>query len=198
MNNLVETTHAVRWTQREIVVVAAIGVFFGVVYLAWVQAWLVARALIGPISLDIFFGLWCVASPVAAYIIRKPFAAFAAEMIAAIAEVATGNPAGLILLLTGLVQGAGAELPFALTRWRNYGWAVMIASGVSAALFSFAYTWVRFKYGELAPDFLAVMLTVRIISGILLAGILGRFIAEGLYRTGVLDGLAIDDAKRGG
>ena len=106
MNNLVETTHAVRWTQREIVVVAAIGVFFGVVYLAWVQAWLVARALIGPISLDIFFGLWCVASPVAAYIIRKPFAAFAAEMIAAIAEVATGNPAGLILLLTGLVQGA--------------------------------------------------------------------------------------------
>ena len=198
MNNLVETTHAVRWTQREIVVVAAIGVFFGVVYLAWVQAWLVARALIGPISLDIFFGLWCVASPVAAYIIRKPFAAFAAEMIAAIAEVATGNPAGLILLLTGLVQDAGAELPFALTRWRNYGWAVMIASGVSAALFSFAYTWVRFKYGELAPDFLAVMLTVRIISGILLAGILGRFIAEGLYRTGVLDGLAIDDAKRGG
>ena len=57
---------------------------------------------------------------------------------------------------------------------------------------------MRFKYGELAPDFLAVMLTVRIISGILLAGILGRFIAEGLYRTGVLDGLAIDDAKRGG
>lgn len=198
MNTSVETVRPARWTQREIVVVAAIGVFFGVVYLAWVQAWLVARALIGPISLDIFFGLWCVASPVAAYIIRKPFAAFGAEMIAAIAEVATGNPAGLILLLTGLVQGAGAELPFALTRWKNYSWAVMIASGVSAALFSFAYTWVRFKYGELAPDFLAVMLTVRIVSGILLAGVLGRFIAEGLYRTGVLDGLAIDDAKRGG
>lgn len=198
MNTSVETVRPARWTQREIVVVAAIGVFFGVVYLAWVQAWLVARALIGPISLDIFFGLWCVASPVAAYIIRKPFAAFGAEMIAAIAEVATGNPAGLILLLTGLVQGAGAELPFAVTRWKNYSWAVMIASGVSAALFSFAYTWVRFKYGELAPDFLAVMLTVRIVSGILLAGVLGRFIAEGLYRTGVLDGLAIDDAKRGG
>jgi energy-coupling factor transport system substrate-specific component len=197
MNTSVDIVRPSRWTQREIVVVAAIGVFFGVVYLAWVQAWLVARALIGPISLDIFFGLWCVASPVAAYIIRKPFAAFGAEMIAAIAEVATGNPAGLILLLTGFVQGAGAELPFALTRWKNYSWAVMIASGVTAALFSFAYTWVRFKYGDLAPGLLAVMLTVRITSGILLASVLGRFIAEGLYRTGVLDGLAIDDAKRG-
>jgi energy-coupling factor transport system substrate-specific component len=56
---------------------------------------------------------------------------------------------------------------------------------------------VRFKYGDLSPGLLAVMLSVRITSGILLASVLGRFIAEGLYRTGVLDGLAIDDAKRG-
>ena len=55
-----------------------------------------------------------------------------AEMVAAFAEVATGNPAGLILLLSGAVQGAGAELPFLLTRWRNYGWPVLLASGASA------------------------------------------------------------------
>ena len=44
-----------QWTQREIVVVAAIGAVFGVVYLAWVQLWLMSQALIGPLSLDLFF-----------------------------------------------------------------------------------------------------------------------------------------------
>jgi energy-coupling factor transport system substrate-specific component len=185
-----------RWSQREIVTVAAIGVVFGVVYHAWVQHWLLAQAVIGPLSLDLFFGLWCVASVVAAYVVRKPFAAFFAEVVASVAEIATGNPAGLILLLTGVVQGAGAELPFLATRWKRYDWPVLIASGASAAVFSFAYTWIRFNYGALDPKLLAVMLALRILSGVLLAGVLGRFIARALYRTGSLDGLRIDADAR--
>jgi energy-coupling factor transport system substrate-specific component len=82
-----------RWTQRETVIVAALGVAFAVLYLGWVQLWLVLQAAIGPLSLDILFGFWCVVSVVAAYIIRKPFVAFTSEVIAAIAEVLTGNPA---------------------------------------------------------------------------------------------------------
>ena len=185
-----------RWSQREIVVVAAIGAVFGIVYLAWVQAWLVAQAFIGPLALDLFFGLWCVASVVAATIVRKPFAAFFAEMVAAFAEVATGNPAGLILLLSGAVQGAGAELPFLLTRWRNYSWPVLLASGASAAVFSFVYTWIRFRYGALDPKLLMLMFGLRLASGMLLAGVLGRVIARALHRTGALDGLPIDQDDR--
>jgi energy-coupling factor transport system substrate-specific component len=185
-----------RWTQREIVVVAAIGVVFGVVYLAWVQLWLLTQGLIGPLSLDIFFGLWCVASVLAAYIVRKPFAAFFAEVVAAVAEIATGNPAGLILLLTGVVQGAGAELPFALTRWRRYDWPVLLASGASAAVFSFAYTWIRFQYGALSPTLLLAMFALRVVSGVLLAGALGKLLGDGLQRTGAVDGLRIDQDRR--
>jgi energy-coupling factor transport system permease protein len=184
------------WSQREVVTVAAIGAVFGIVYLAWVQVWLLAQAAIGPLSLDIFFGLWCVASVVAAYVVRKPFAAFFAEVVASIAGIATGNPAGLILLLTGVVQGAGAELPFFLTRWKRYDLPILIASGASAAVFSFVYTWIRFSYGALDPKLLAAMFVLRVVSGILLAGILGRTIARSLHRTGVLDGLQIDvDAR---
>jgi energy-coupling factor transport system substrate-specific component len=184
------------WNQREIVVVAAIGVVFGIVYLAWVQLWLIAQGLIGPLALDLFFGLWCVASIIAAYAVRRPGAAFFAEVVAAVAEVATGNPAGLILILTGIVQGAGAELPFALTRWRRYDWPALIAAGVSAAAFSFVYTWIRFNYGALDPGFLALMFALRAASAILLASVLGRWIALALARTGVLDGLAIQDERR--
>ena len=185
-----------KWTQRDIVIVAALGVTFAVLYLGWVQLWLVAQAAIGPLALDALFGFWCVVSVIAAYIIRKPFAALTAEVIAAAAESLAGNPAGLVLLLTGVVQGAGAEVPFALTGWRNYRLPVLLASGASAAVFSFIYTWVRFSYGTLNPSLLIAMFVLRVISGMVLTGWLGRRIAEALYRTGVLQGLGIDVAKR--
>ncbi len=185
-----------RWRQREIVITATLGIVFGVLYLAWAQLWVVAQALLGPLALDILFGFWCAGSVTAAHIIRKPGAALATEVIAAFAEVLAGNPSGLLLMLTGLVQGLGAELPFALTGWRNYRLPVLLASGASAALFSFVYTWIRFSYGTLSPSLLLLMFVLRIASGALLAGWLGRRIAEALYPTGVLQGLGIDAAKR--
>jgi len=180
------------WTQRETTVIAALGVVFGVLYLGWAQLWLMLQVPLGVIMLDVMFGFWCIVSIIAAYIIRKPFVAFGSEVIAAIAEVLTGHPAGLVLLLTGIVQGAGAELPFALTRWRNYSLAVLLAAGASAAVFSFAYTWIRFNYGSLSAGLLITMFVIRVASGMLLAGYLGRVLAERLHRTGVLAGLAID------
>jgi energy-coupling factor transport system substrate-specific component len=185
-----------RWTQRETVIVAALGIVFGMLYLGWVQLWLLLQVVLGPLALDLMLGFWCVVSVLAAYIIRKPLVAFSAVVIAALAEVMTGNPAGLILILSGAVQGAGAELPFALTRWRSYRLPVLLASGASAAVFSFVYTWIRFHYGTLEPGLLVAMFAIRVISGVLLAGLLGKVLGDALYRTGVLNGLAIDAAKR--
>jgi energy-coupling factor transport system permease protein len=188
--------HSQPWTQREIVIIAAIGVVFGMLYLAWVQLWLLIQALTGPLALEVLFGFWFIASIVAAYIIRKPGVAFAAEVIAAIAEVLTGNPSGVILLLTGVIQGAGAEAAFAVTRWRNYSVPVLLAAGASAALFSFVYNWVRFSYWELNAGLLITMFILRVLSGMILGGWLGKVVADGLYNTGVLQGLAIERAKR--
>lgn len=185
-----------RWNQREIVIVAAIGVVFGMLYLAWVQLWLFVQAITGPIAMEVLFGFWFLASIVAAYIIRKPGAAFIAEVITAIAEVMTGNPSGVILLLTGVIQGLGAEVPFALTGWRNYKLPVLLASGASASIFSFVYNWVRFSYWELNVGLLITMFVLRLLSGMLLGGWLGKILADSLYNTGVLQGLALDRAKR--
>ncbi len=184
------------WTQREIVMVAAIGVVFGVLYLAWVQLWLLVQALTGPLAMEFFFGFWFLASTVGAYIIRKPWVAFTAEVAAAITEVLTGNPSGLMLIVAGVVQGAGAEVPFALTRWRKYNLAVLLAAGASAALFSFIYNGFLFAYWELNLGLLLTMLVIRLFSGMILGGWLGKVMADGLYKTGVLQGLAIDRAKR--
>lgn len=185
-----------RWTLRETFVVAAIGVVFAVLYLGWVQVWLVAQAALGPLTMDAMMGFWFVASPLAAAIVRKPGAAFGAEVLAAAAQVLMGSPVGLLLVLTGVVQGAGAEAALALWRWRRFDLLALIASGIGAALFSFAYTWLRFDYGALAPELLVTMLALRVTSGALLGGLLGCWLARALHRTGALQGLPIDAAIR--
>jgi energy-coupling factor transport system substrate-specific component len=184
------------WTLREILIVAVLGAVFGVLYLAWVQVWLVAQAIFGPVTMDVVMGFWFIVSIIAAAIIRKPGAALISEVLAAATQILLGSPAGLLLLVTGVVQGAGAEAVFAATRWRDYRLPVLIAAGVGASVFSFVYTWIRFDYGALAPGLLVSMFILRCLSGALLGGVLGRFIVEALYRTGVLSGLPIDHAKR--
>ncbi|MVA98162.1 thiamine permease [Nitratireductor sp. CAU 1489] len=185
-----------RWTQREILILAVIGAVFAVLYLGWVQVWLISQAVFGPVTMDIAMGFWFIASIVAAAIIRKPGAAFLAEVLAAAIELLLGSPAGLMLVVSAAIQGAGAEAVFAATRWRSYSLPVLMAAGVGAALASFAYTWVRFDYGALEPGLLVAMFVLRCLSGALLGGLLGHVVVEALYRTGVLSGLKIDHDRR--
>jgi len=188
--------NAYSWTLRETLVVAVLGAVFAVLYIGWVQVWLVAQAIFGAVTMDVVMGFWFIVSIVAAAIVRKPGVAIASEMIAAAVEILLGSPAGLILLLSGAIQGAGAELVFAATRWRNYSPPVLMAAGVGAAILSFAYTWVRFDYGALAPGLLVAMFVLRCLSGAILGGLLGHVVVRALYRTGALAGLAIDLEKR--
>ena len=186
------------WTLRETVIVAVLGAVFGVLYLAWVQVWLVLQAIFGPVTMDVVMGFWFIVSIIAAAIIRKPGVALVSEVMAAAVQVLLGSPAGLLLLLTGLVQGAGAEAVFAATRWKRYSLPVLMAAGMGAAVFSFVYTWIRFDYGALAPGLLVAMFVLRLASGALMGGLLGHVIVQGLYRTGVLSGLAIDRDRHAG
>lgn len=184
------------WTLREILIVAVLGAVFGVLYLAWVQVWLIAQAIFGAVTMDVVMGFWFIVSIIAAAIIRKPGAALLSEVLAALVQVLLGSPAGLLLLVTGLVQGAGAEAVFAATRWRNYRLPVLMLAGVGAAIASFAYTWVRFDYGALAPGLLVTMFALRCLSGAVLGGLAGHLVVEALYKTGVLSGLKIDHERR--
>jgi energy-coupling factor transport system substrate-specific component len=184
------------WTLRETLIVTVLGAVFAVLYLGWVQVWLIAQAIFGALTMDVVMGFWFIVSIIAAAIVRKPGAAFASEVLAAGVQILLGSPAGLLLLVTGAVQGAGAEAVFAATRWRNYSLPVLMAAGVGAAVFSFAYTWIRFNYGALQPGVVIAMFALRCLSGAVLGGWLGHLVVEALYRTGALAGLAIDHDRR--
>ena len=185
-----------RWTLREILIVAVLGSVFAVLYLGWVQVWLIAQAIFGAVTMDVVMGFWFIVSIIAAAIIRKPGVALISEMLAALVEILLGSPAGLMLLLAATIQGAGAEIVFAATRWRNYSLPVLMLAGVGASVFSFVYTWFLYDYGALAPGLLVVMFVLRCLSGAILGGLAGYFIVRALYRTGVLSGLKIDHDMR--
>ncbi|MGJ9457930.1 ECF transporter S component [Oceanobacillus sp. CF4.6] len=184
------------WRFKEIVVMAALSVVFGVVYLAFLPVGAVLFGFFGPIGYDFIFGIWFIVSIIVAYIIRKPGAAFLSETIAAMIEVLIGNAIGPMLIVTGMVQGIGAEAVFAATRWKNYSTWVLMAAGVGSAVTSFVYGYFMSGYAALAPGYVTAMLIIRMISGALIAGLLGKALSDGLAQTGVLSSFALGKEYR--
>ena len=107
-----------------------------------------------------------------------------------------GSPVGPLLLLSGALQGIGSELPFALTRYRRFGWGVFAASGALGA--GLVFFWTAYRFGWYGQDLLTLRLAVQVLSGIVLGGLLAKVIVRALERTGVLTNFAIGAAADGG
>ena len=181
-----------RWKTLEVILVANLALVFGLLFLGWGFVWKAAKPLntIVPGTRDLVYGFWFIASIVAAYIIRKPGAALAAETLAALAEFLAGGEWGLTLLISGIVQGGMAEIVFAATGYKRYSLGVLMLAGAAAGVGSLVVDYM-FWYYDLSLGVLAVMLVARIISGAVLSGWLGKAIADGLYRAGALGAFAI-------
>lgn len=184
------------WRFKEIVVLAALSVVFAVVYLAFLPVGKILVGFFGPIGYDLIFGIWFIVSIIAAYILRKPGAAFLSETIAAMVEVLIGNAVGPMLIVSGMIQGLGAEAAFAATRWKNYSVWVLMAAGAGSGITSFAYGYFMSGYAALSTGYVVAMFAARIISGALIAGLLGKTLSDGLAKTGVLNSYALGKEYR--
>ncbi|MGJ9382154.1 ECF transporter S component [Salipaludibacillus sp. CF4.18] len=185
-----------QWKLKEIVLMSIFGVVFAVIYLMFYFFGQGLRNFLTPFGLapfgyEIIFGIWFIVSIIAAYVIRKPGAAFWSELIAGTVQVLIGSPAGPQLIISAAIQGLGAEVVFAATRYRNFSLSVLILAGMSAAIFSYAWGWFQSGLAALTPELIVATLAVRIISGGLLAGLLGKWISDQLAQTGVLRGYAL-------
>jgi energy-coupling factor transport system substrate-specific component len=187
------------WKTLEVILTANLALVFGLLFLGWGFVWDLVRPLeaLLPGLRDLFYGFWFIAAVVAAYIIRKPGAALAAEALAALAEFLAGGEWGLTILISGLVQGAMAELVFALGGYRRFNLGTLALAGAAAGIGSLVVDYF-FWYSELALGVLAVMLVARLISGAALAGWLGKLIADGLDRAGALGSFAIHRQEQAG
>lgn len=181
------------WAMKDLVLIVVLGVVFGFAYWALVQGWNGLSVLMGPagdLSQHIVFGGWLLVAPIAVAIIRRPFVGVIAEILAAVVEVVfLGSPVGPTLFISAAIQGVGSELPFALTRYKRFGWGVFALSGLLGAVSVFFFS--AFRSGWYGQDIFFLRLGLQGVSGIVLGGLLAKVIVDALARTGVVDNFAI-------
>ena len=175
------------WRTVDIVVTAAIAVAFGVVFWAWNALWAAtgpAFAAVPPAQ-NILYGTWLAAGVVAGLVVQKPGAALFAELVAASVSLILGSQWGLDAALSGLFQGAGAELGFAVFRYRRFD---LIAAALAAALAAVG-AWIHdtpLYYAELPLVDQLVIGAFMLVSAVIIAGIGSAWLVRALVQTGVL------------
>ncbi len=173
------------WKLRDVVVLVILSVVCGVVFRIWdvvspfiTMTWVPGQGLIN--------GIWWLAAGLIPYVIRRPGAAFFAEMVAAMIELALLGNWGISGLYSGLLQGFGAEIGFALFAWRKYDASVLMLAGALAGV-GFSVQWY-YQYGGHAYTVTTIILylVLTMISGAILGGLLPKWIGDALNRAGIL------------
>lgn len=184
------------WKMKEVVLAVILSVACGVIYLGWSTLWIPISALVGPVGAGFMFGIWVIASPIVAYIIRKPGAALIAEVAAAAVELLTGSHFGLSALLVGVFQGIGAEIAFAIFGYKRYNLFTLMLSGAFAAIGSMIYNLIANGFGFYTTKVFLVTLGIHVISGTILGGLLAKVVVDALAKTGVLEQYELMKEKR--
>jgi len=183
------------WRVVDIVVAAVLGVAIGLVFWVWNTigyAWFTAADGLTPGLGGIAVGIWLLGGVVGGLVIRKPGAALVVEVVAAIVSMLIGNIWGVSTVLEGIAQGLGAELIFAIFLYRRFSLPVAALAGVAAA----AGAWLfELFYGSSpnilkSAEFNAIYLGALVVSGALLAGVLGWLLVRALAATGALSRFA--------
>ena len=180
-----------KWKLRDVVAMVILAIVCGALFRLWDVvttpvfniAWVPATALVN--------GLWWIAAGLIPLVIQKPGAAFIGEVVAAVVEFALGGPYGISGILSGVLQGFGAEIAFALFRWRRYNAFVLSLSGILAGVGYCIQWYVQYK-GD-TYSFLTILLYVLItfVSGVLFGGFLPKWIGNALVKTGIVRNFAL-------
>ncbi|GAA2009995.1 ECF transporter S component [Brevibacterium samyangense] len=179
------------WRVVDIVVASVLAVAVGVVFWAWSASWsfLSLGFAAFPPAAGLLTGVWVLAGPLGALVIRKPGAALYCEVLAATVSAVLGTQWGLQVLVSGAVQGLGAELVFLLLAYKRFGLPAALLSGLGAGLFLAVSE--NLMYNALwAPSWQLVYAVCAAISGVVLAGLVSWLAVGAIARTGALSAFA--------
>lgn len=205
--SLTATRPLTGWRTVDILTVTFLGAAFGIVYWGW------GVLYNGPITalkigyaplMGLFVGTWFLAGVVGGLVVRRPGAALLCEVVAALVSMIPGTEWGATVLVSGVLQGLGAELAFALLGYRAFGVAAAALAGALSAPLEWVFEVARFPaswadvpglsvlangggwYAEwVLRDKLAYLVAMGV-SGVVIAGIVGWLLTRALARAGAL------------
>ncbi|MCK8617079.1 ECF transporter S component [Fructobacillus sp. M158] len=176
-----------QWKLRDAILLALIGIIFSVIYFLMDPLYQIISGGLTVIGLQAFageltIGVWMMAGPLAAYLLKKPGTALLAEMIGAAGEMFLGGYWGAATLISGMVQGAGSELGFTLTGYKKWSTSLWLST-LTGTVVTFVWQFFHSGYGHYHFGMLVVLFVVRYLSIFFFSGVLVKGIEKLLDRS---------------
>jgi energy-coupling factor transport system substrate-specific component len=181
-----------RWRVVDIVVASVIAVACALIFLLWNVGYQGPSLLLEPLLPGVqalVNGPWLIAGVLGGLIIRKPGAALYTELVAAVISALVGNVWGPLTIVSGLVQGLGAELVFLLFLYGVWKLPIAILAGAAAGV-ACGINDVILWYAGADTAFTVIYIASSTVSGAVIAGVGAWLIARGLAATGALSRFA--------
>ncbi|MDO5506908.1 MAG: ECF transporter S component [Corynebacterium casei] len=199
MVTLANPARTLSWRVVDIIVASILAVACGLVFVFWNSvgyAWFMAMDALTPGLGGLATGIWLAGGVIGALVIRKPGAAIYVETLAATVSAVFGSQWGPETLYSGLAQGLGVEIVFAIFLYRRFSLTVAALSGIGAAIGAFVLELFTSANIAKSLEFNLIYLTCLVISGAILAGALSFFAVKALAKTGALDRFAVGREQR--
>lgn len=187
------------WRVIDIIIGAVLGVACGLLFWIWNSvgyAWFTALDAFTPGLGGFAVGIWLIGGVIGGLVIRKPGAALYVELIACVVSMGLGNQWGIETMYSGVAQGLGAELIFAIFMYRRFGVVVAALSGAGAAVGAFCLELFTSANYAKSLEFNLTYLSTLIVSGLFLAGVVAFLLVRALAATGALDRFASGRSSR--
>lgn len=182
------------WTTRDLLVVTVLGIVAAIA-LAGINYLAAVLMAVNPIFGSVLSGIYFIYIIMPLYIVRRPGASILVTLVYGLAS-APFHPFGWAVSLFAVVFAVPVEIPFLLTRYRNYRLWVLMLAGAAGSLLSFVMTGLVGDYASLALPVQAMTLIIFLLSGALLGGWVAKALADSLLKTGVLNSFAIAQAQQ--
>ncbi|MBU7455511.1 ECF transporter S component [Leuconostoc fallax] len=186
----VQTSRAYKWSLREVILMALIGIGFGVIYFIMDPIYAALDAVLVPMGLHpyaiaITIGPWMMAAPLASYLLKRVGAGLIGEILAATGEALLGGYWGVATIISGFIQGIGSELGFTLTGYKSWKLGLILSTLTGTAV-TFFWSLFHDGYLQLNIGMLIGLFIVRWISVGFFAGVLVYWIVRLLEKSKLL------------
>ncbi|MDR6863068.1 ECF transporter S component [Phycicoccus sp. 3266] len=177
------------WRTVDLLTIAFLGAAFGIAYWGWDLAYQApANALGGlfPPLQGITGAPWLMAGVVGGLVVRRPGAALLCEVVAALVSMLPGTQWGFATLVSGILQGLGAEIAFALLGYAAFGLVAALLAGALSAPLEAVYEWFVY-WTDWSWGYKIAYGLILTAAGAVVAGGLGWLLTRGLATAGALN-----------
>lgn len=188
---MTQALHPKQLNVFEIVFIAVVSVSIGFVFLGWNAVYEFTKPFLKIYGLNyLISGFWLLPSVFLSSIVRKPWVAIGASIIAASIEGLFAHW-GIIALLWGLVQGAGAEVIFFTFKYKKWNLKVILLASLMSCVFSYVLDFFYYKYNLMGQQIIFAQIISYIISALIFSGFLSIYLSSRLLKIGVLNNFLI-------